>query len=81
VIKEGKSTTLMVARFVASMVMHINVEKDVRMGVTMMQYTVNHYESFTNVYPPFHLAFLLTIIAIIVEINVMIILASMEDII
>ena len=30
------------ARFMASLFMHINVEKDVRQGINMMKYAVNH---------------------------------------
>jgi len=47
------SLDMMVARFVASMMMHINVEKDVRNGINMMKYAVNHYQHFNNVYPAF----------------------------
>ena len=67
----------MVARFLASMMMHINVEKDVRNGIAMMKYVCNHHDHFTNVYPSFVIGFLLMIISLIVEINVMIILSSM----
>jgi hypothetical protein len=45
-----------------------------------MKYAVNHHENFTNVYPAFFIAFFLTMISIIVELNVMIILTSMHDI-
>jgi hypothetical protein len=79
-IKPAKSLDMMIARFVASMMMHINVEKDVRAGLRMMKYAVNHHERFTNVYAAFMIAFLLTILALIVEINVMVILSSMQDI-
>ena len=79
-IKRAVSLDMMVARFMASMMMHINVEKDVRGGLMMMKYVVNHHDRFTNAYAPFFLAFLLTLIAIIVEINVMIILSSMQEI-
>jgi len=34
----------MLSRFIASMFMHINVEKDVRSGIGMMKYAVNHHE-------------------------------------
>lgn len=68
---------MLIARFMASMMMHINVEKDVRGGLSMMKYAVNHHKNFTNVYAAFLIAFLLTVIALIVEINVMIILSSM----
>ena len=32
-VRPAESLDMMVARFVASMMMHINVEKDVRMGI------------------------------------------------
>lgn len=71
---------MMVARFVASMMMHINVEKDVRNGIQMMKYSVNHYENFNNVVPAFVLALNSTIISLVVEFNVMIILSSMPNV-
>ena len=71
---------MMVARFVASMMMHINVEKDVRNGIQMMKYAVNHYENFNNVVPAFVMGLNSTILSLIVEINVMIILSSMPNI-
>ena len=71
---------MILARFVASMMMHINCEKDVRNGINMMKYAVNHYKNFTNPYAAFFIAFLATIIGFIVELNVMIILASMPNI-
>merc|ERR1711957_1024129 len=71
---------MMIARFVASMFMHINVEKDVRSGISKMKYVVNHWMNFSNPYPPFFLGLTSTIIGLIVEINVMIILSSMENV-
>jgi len=71
---------MMIARFIASAFMHINVEKDVRAGISMMKYVVNHYDNFTNCYPPFFLGLFGTIISLIVEINVMVILSSMGDV-
>ena len=79
-IRRAVSIEMMIARFMASMMMHINVEKDVRGGLSMMKYVVNHYDRFTNPYAPFMIAFFAASIAVIVEINVMIILSSMEDI-
>lgn len=76
----AKSLDMMVARFVASMMMHINVEKDVRAGLAMMKYSVNHYKNFTNIYPAFAVGFLQFLTALIVEINVMVILSSLPDI-
>ena len=71
---------MMIARFLASLFMHINVEKDVTAGISMMKYVVNHFDNFTNPYPPFFLGLLQTIISFIVEMNVMIILSSMDDV-
>jgi hypothetical protein len=71
---------MMVARFMASMMMHINVEKDVRNGIAMMKYVCNHHDHFTNVYPSFAIGFLLMTCSLIVEINVMLILSSLPDI-
>ena len=34
---------ILAARFIASMMMHLNIEKDLRNGITMMKYAVNHY--------------------------------------
>jgi hypothetical protein len=76
-IRPASSIDMMIARFVASMMMHINVEKDVRNGISMMKYAVNHYRNFNNVVPPFILAMMSTLISLIVEVNVMIILSSM----
>lgn len=75
-----KTLDMMIARFIASAFMHINVEKDVRAGISMMKYVVNHFDNFTNPYPPFFLGLVGTIISLIVEINVMIILSSMADV-
>ena len=57
-ITPAKTLDMMVARFIASMMMHINVEKDVRAGITIMKYVVNHYENFTNPYPSFFIGFM-----------------------
>lgn len=41
-ITKPMSLDVLVARFVGSMLMHFNVEKDVRHGLIMMKYAVNH---------------------------------------
>ena len=79
-ITQAKSIDMIIARFVASMMMHISCEKDVRGGINMMKYSINHYKDFTNPYPAFLIAFLSTIIGFITELNVMIILSSMPNI-
>jgi hypothetical protein len=65
----------------ASMFTHINVEKDVKTGIEMMKYAINHREHFVNVYPPFLFGLLQCIISLIVEINVMIVLTSIPDVV
>ena len=80
VVTPASSLDMMAARFVASMMMHINVEKDVRNGIQMMKYSINHYKQFNNVIPAFLIGFNCTLISMIVEINVMIILSSLKDI-
>jgi hypothetical protein len=71
---------MLIARFIAAMFMHINVEKDVRNGIAMMKYAVNHYENFTTVYPAFLIALMYTTNSFLVEINVMLILSSLGKI-
>mgnify|MGYP000370764724 CR=1 FL=1 len=70
----------MLARFIGSMLMHINVEKDVRIGLMMMKYCLNHRDNFTNVYPAFFVGFMQFAISLTVEFNVMLILTSMNEI-
>lgn len=79
-ITPSDSFFMMVARFIASLMMHINVEKDVKMGITLMKYAVNHYKSFSNPYMPFTVGILSTIISIIIEVNVMVILSGLPDV-
>ena len=76
-IRPVKTLDMMIARFIASAFMHINVEKDVRAGISMMKYAINHFENFTNPYPPFFIGLLQFIISVFVEINVMFILSAM----
>jgi hypothetical protein len=47
-------------RFIASMLMHFNVEKDVRNGLNMMKYIVNHEENFVRPADTFLICFLST---------------------
>ena len=68
------------ARFMASMFMHINVQKDVLWGIKKMKYSINHRDHFTNPYAAFLFGFFETVTCICVEFNVMLILSSVEDI-
>ena len=44
IITAASGPDMMIARFIGSMMMHINCEKDVRNGINMMKYSVNHYK-------------------------------------
>ena len=79
-ITPSTGTDMMISRFIGSMMMHINCEKDVRNGINMMKYSINHYKQFNNVYPAFFIGLMQVIISLIVEINVMIILSSMPNV-
>ena len=64
------------ARFVASLLMHINVEKDVRNGISKMKYAVNHYDNFNNVHVAFFTGFMLALTSFLVEFTVVLVLSS-----
>ena len=81
IIFPSKSPDLMVARFMGALMMHINVERDVRCGIDMMKFSVNHYKSFTNVYAAFSIALMWTIISFIIELNCMVIMGTLGNII
>lgn len=67
-------------RFIASMLMHLNVGKDVTNGLLMMKYAVNHYENFTNVHIAFFVAFMHTIISLGIEVTVIMVLCSFSSV-
>lgn len=62
------------------MFMHIAVEKDVRSGMNMMKYAVNHHTHFENPHAAFLFGLLFFTVSYFVEINVMIVLTSMPDV-
>lgn len=80
VMNPASSFQLIVARFLASMLMHLQVEKEAQLGLTLMKYSINHHENFTTPYPAFFLAFLHFLVNISVEVNVIIILTSIQDV-
>lgn len=79
-IEPPKDKIILIARFVASMFMHIAVEKDVRSGMNMMKYAVNHHDHFVNPAAAFLFGLLFYMVSYFVEINVMIVLTSMSDV-
>jgi len=62
------------------MMMHLNVEKDLRNGISMMKYAVNHHRNFKNVHAAFFVAFLHTISNIIIEFTVVYVLTSLPNV-
>jgi len=42
----AKSYKIIIPRFLASVMMHLNVEPDIRNGLTLMKYAVNHPSKF-----------------------------------
>lgn len=56
--------------------MHLNVEKDVRHGLLMMKYAVNHENKFKNVHVAFLIAFLLAFVSLLIEFSVILVLTS-----
>ena len=80
-VKQADSFILIVARFISSMMMHLQVEQDLQLALTLMKYSVNHHENFTSPYPAFLLAFLHFINNVSVEINVILIFTSIQDVV
>ena len=74
------SYEILCVRFIASMMMHLNVEKDLRNGISMMKYCVNHWRNFNNLGAAFTVSFLLTISSILIEFTVIQVLISLPNI-
>ena len=79
-VQTPESFIIICARFIASMMMHLNTEKDLRNGISMMKYAVNHYTNFNNVHVAFLVAFLLTISTIAIEFTVVYVLTSLPNV-
>jgi hypothetical protein len=75
-----ESFEIICVRFIASMMMHLNVEKDLRNGISMMKYCVNHWKNFNYLGTAFTASFLLTITAILIEFTVIFVLISLPNI-
>jgi len=74
------SYEILCVRFIASLMMHLNVEKDLRNGISMMKYCVNHWQNFNNLGSAFCVSFLLTISSILIEFTVIEVLISLPNI-
>ena len=58
VISMPSSVTILALRFVCTMLMHLQVESDVRQGLRMMKYLVNHTEDFSAPFNAFAIGFM-----------------------
>lgn len=67
------------ARFVCTILMHLQVESDTRQGINMMKYSVNHWGNFRNPKIAFSIGFMQMFGGIATEICCMIYLASITD--
>ena len=79
VFKPVNGVDMMAARFISSMLMHFIVEDDSRHSLNMMKYCLNHRDHFINVYPPYFIAIVVYFVALMLEMNIMLILSTTED--
>jgi hypothetical protein len=75
-----EGTMILMARFSASIFMHVYVEKDVRNGLNMMKYVVNHHDNFENPYVSFLFGLLLFLLSWVIELNVMLVMTSLHNV-
>ena len=68
-------------RFLAAMFMHVIVEADIKHGLELMKYAINHRKRFTNVYAAFMFGFLQCSLNITLEINTIICLYSYRSVV
>jgi len=80
VIAPPEGTMILMARFSASIFMHVYVEKDVRNGLDMMKYVANHYDNFVNPHVSFLFGFILFALSWVIELNVMLVMTSLHDV-
>lgn len=67
------------ARFVCTILMHLQVEGDIRNGLNMMKYSVNHWNNFRNPKTAFVIGFMQMFGGVATELCCMIYLASITD--
>jgi len=87
----ASSYLIIVPRFLSAIMMHLNVEPDIRSGIKLMKYTVNNPHCFKgvrqedgsmnyrNAIAPFLLGFFQTTVSIIVEIMLVVYLSSLGN--
>jgi hypothetical protein len=74
------SSSVLCTIYIASLLMHLNVEKDVRNGISMMKYAVNHPKNFKNVHTAFFIGFLSAICSLTIEMTVILVLVSLKTV-
>lgn len=67
------------ARFVCTILMHLQVEADTRQGLGMLKYTVNHWNAFRNPKIAFSIGFMQMLGGIATELCCMVYLASINN--
>lgn len=88
----SSSFVIILARFLSALMMNLNVEPEIRCGLILAKYCLNHPNRFKNVYqigndgeeiiniwaigPPFCLAMSQAMIALLVQINILVFLSS-----
>ena len=71
--------TVLGARFVCSILMHLQVEGDMRQGLQMMKYVTNHPNNFSNPFYAFFVAFMQSMGGLAAEVFCIIFLCSLSD--
>lgn len=66
-------------RFICSILMHLEVEDDIRQGLRMMKYLINHNNDFANPFYAFIVAFLQAMTGIAAEVFCILFLCSLQD--
>jgi hypothetical protein len=93
-IRPSDSFIIILARFLSSIMMHLNVEPEIRAGLILSKYCLNHpnrfkgaYEvgpngeeiiNYSRIFPPLFLALAQVIVGITVEINILVYLTSIK---
>jgi len=75
-----KDELILIARFLASLFMHVCLERTERTNLSMMKYAVNHHEKFHNPYAAFAFGFVSLMVTYTIEITVIIILTGKETV-
>ena len=73
------SLPVMGARFVCSILMHLQVEEDMRQGLVMMKYAINHAKDFSNPFYAFFVALMQCMGGMAAEICCIIFLCSLTN--